>query len=1461
MADTGNRACSLISEETFKRIYSTQELKNVPSNQRQLRGAGKEHALTALGVPKHPLHMWFYSPNKDELRQVMFVVRPVVVKNLNLPFLLAYNDLKTINAKVDTKTDTLELHSATGSIPLLIPMRGKPISNVNVTTSVGITIEPGQEVIIPAQVQDGLKNAEVFIEPNENFASKTQLMMVSVVDKVRDENRVMMRLWNPHSHEVKIKANSILGHANILSEEPCTPEVAQASSHTCWDACAHIAHNVAETLVDSLKMSNGQNNDLSNPKNMKELFQRLWKDFQFDSDITILSKDQKVKLIKRVMKRRKALALAPEDVGLVKGIEFSIDTQGHSPIQDKSRPLPPNLIKDLKEQIHRWMKQGVAEPGSGPWAAALVPVIKKNGNWRFAVDYRRLNAITKKDARPVANLNDRLALLKGQVERPLKYWASMDLSEAYHCVPIKEEDKDKTAVITPLGLYRFNRMTFGFCNAPQTFHEVVQLLEKGMMEKDPMVAQTILLYFDDAILGGHTFEELLEKIDLFLQCVEELGLKIQPKKCIIGAKELKWIGHTISADGIRPDPDMVRTIKDWDPPHDSVTLGALTGALNYFRKFNRNHSAKIIKISELVKKTGKYKKDKPVPLAEPWSHEHQKELDDVLEHLMKPPVLMHPDFGPEAGPFIISVDTSSHGVGMSLSQEQEVMNPITDKKEWREVFIAFGSKKLNPAQSKWSSYRMEMYGLVLAVQNFRYFLLGRKFKIRTDNKALANLMKSTNQNLPAQCFRWQQTLSDYDFEITHVPGKKMKLVDSLSRKTYKNGDEGTLNDFIPFRDIRWDDELETIEEARIREDDEFWIPFFKKKHEPPKNIPEVAVLTRSQANMQPEMHEDEHFQDGGDTPPTQISPPIAEYLTQDDTWNTLAEGLPEILEETEVNIEIPEEPEAWWLKDILKAQLRMDKSTNTIMEYINSEKEWPTNASEIKRRVGEIFGQNMIGIATNPEEEAIAKDQIRLAKMFNASKNGQDYAIKNEVLWIKRISDGIQRSVMVIPKGLITTMIQTIHHGEGTFHLGIDRTLTVAEQFYWTPGLKDEITYYINTCKTCQDGKRLPSKSGPGLGQTASRPHQRLKKFAMDCVQMPKGKYGYTYLLTMLDISTTWIEAWPMKHANALTICKILEHDVFPRFGEGLTLLSDQGREFIAKTLKTVVKKYHGRLYYGTAHHPNSNPIERHHRTLVSLIRCLLIDAKSPKEDWPETLSKALYTMRCAPNAQTKQSAFQRVYGFYPFTQAASWLGRDPNQGLEYQDLDRANERNQEFTEGPYPDDEANEEPEIVHEDEETIVIRSGEQRRELKKIPGENQTFLAEVNAVTDENVIQEYAQAKRDKAAITRHSANKRRFDRKVQPRKYQPCLWEIVDWKSFLDPESTNSRKLANVWRGPYVVTKIRKHPYNVDIMELDLKTMKVDKTTKRDVYTGDLRPTLNVAFENRPHQGWSPNWLRQ
>ena len=884
MVDSGNRACSLISEKTFKKICKNQELSPVPPAARNLTGAGDGHTLIPIGRPKTALNLWFYSPNPNEKRTLRVQLFPLVVKNLHLPFLLSYKDLKALGATLHFRNDLLELPYLNEE-PLKIQMRSNLIQCTPVVTQSGIDIEPGQEAVFPAQVMNSQVNAEVLIEPDELFSNKTCLKMVTIVDKVRHRNKVTVRVWNPTSHIVTIKPNTVVGSAIPFNEKPLP------------DVMACLANN-----------STGDDNIQSEDFESEELFKRLWIDL-FEQKDTTLTEDQKIQVIDKFMQRRKALALNPEDVGLVKDVQFGIDTGDHPPISCKSRPLPPHLLDDLKVQIKKWLSQGVAEPCNGPWASALVPVVKKNGGWRFAVDYRKLNSITKKDARPVANLNDRLSLLKSQNDNPMRYWASLDLSEAYHCVEIKEEDKDKTAVITPIGLYRFNRMTFGFCNAPQTFHQVVQMMEKSMMEKDPTMAQTILLYFDDAILGGHSFEELLLKLDLFLKTVQELGLKIQPKKCTIGAKELKWLGHTITDEGIKPDSKMVETIKNWDPPTDSRELGALTGALNYFRKFLRNYSKRVKNISELVKKTGKYQKGRPVPLAEPWSSKHQVELDDIISELLKPPILMHPDFSPSHGPFIISVDTSSHGVGMSLSQEQLVWNPVTQKKEMREVYIAFGSKKLNDAQSKWSSYKMELYGLVTAVQKFRYFLLNRKFIIRTDNQALVMLMKSSSKEMPRQCFRWAQDLADYNFEIIHVPGKKMSLVDSISRKSYKEGDQGTLHDFIPFRDIRWSDELDSVEDARTREDDEFWIPFLKKRHPPTDKKVHVSVVTRSQQLSQTPVLTDEGI--GNDTEPDNVGddiiletgetvPPLipeipeAEFLTEEETWDNVTNGLPDL---------------------------------------------------------------------------------------------------------------------------------------------------------------------------------------------------------------------------------------------------------------------------------------------------------------------------------------------------------------------------------------------------------------------------------------------------------------------------------------------------------------------------------------------------------------------------------------
>ena len=229
MVDSGNRACSLMSEKAFRKIYKNQTLSPVPHASRNLNGAGTGHALIPIGRPKAKLNIWFYSSDPTEKRTLRVKMHPLVVKNLHLPFLLSYKDLKALGATVHFKTDILELPYMNDKRPISIPMRSNLIQCTPVLTQSGLDIEPGHEIVFSAQILNSQINAEVLIEPEEDFMNKTCLKMVTVVDKVRHRNKVTVRVWNPTSHIVTIKPNTVVATAIPFNEKP-QPDVAACLS-------------------------------------------------------------------------------------------------------------------------------------------------------------------------------------------------------------------------------------------------------------------------------------------------------------------------------------------------------------------------------------------------------------------------------------------------------------------------------------------------------------------------------------------------------------------------------------------------------------------------------------------------------------------------------------------------------------------------------------------------------------------------------------------------------------------------------------------------------------------------------------------------------------------------------------------------------------------------------------------------------------------------------------------------------------------------------------------------------------------------------------------------------------------------------------------------------------------------------------------------------------------------------
>ena len=1253
---------------------------------------------------------------------------------------------------------------------------------------------------------------------------------------------------------------------------------------------------------------------LSETVKLTDFEKRLWIAFGYDDDTnTDLTTEQRQIVCQRVAKHKKAFALNEYDLGLVEGIEIEIETTG-PPIRQKCRPMNPILQKEMKKCIEKWESLGIIREGSGEWASPVVAVRKRDGlSFRFCIDFRKLNQVTKVSARPIANMMDKLARLKGPPGRELKFFSKWDMRDAYYSCRVRECDIPKTGFVCPLGQWEWTRMPFGLCQAPGVFNKVVQLMEQKLQGKVPDILSNICIYFDDAVVGAHTFEELLDKIDVFLATIADIGLKLGLEKCSVGAKKFSWLGHIISEEGITPDENLIRTIRDWDQPESNKELESLIGCLNYFRKFIRLFSKKVHNILELKKKAPKWepsKRAKPEPLVGDyaWNDKCQQELNAMVELLLRPPILNHPIWHDhtKGGQFVVVVDTSSEAVGAALAQRQIVKNPQTSKESWCDVMIAYGSRKLTEPQSKWGSYKLELLGLVLACQNFRYYLLsggpgvegkpggGEAIIVRTDHRGLEWLQKSTSKNISREIFRFQQQLTDFRLDIRYTPATQMALADALSRKKFREGDFGSFDELAPLREERWDAEhVKSIRsEAEIRMDDDFWLEqvnrsktlltapkaFINKLINKPKVTKKVtigsvskfmehcAVTTRSAKKQhgniiiedEVSLLNEEDTQDDDKPPPVQFSDPT-------ETWDELVQS--PIIDTTEsINVEYPQKGPSWWLSNMLRSIQKTDKVCANIIKCLQNEAEWPKTKLQIKARVTELYGPIVVGKPNlDREDRDLADHQLNALKMFKEARNSKfELKLFNEndkspTLMINKTIDGFKRKLLVIPKNMFTLMIQSCHHAKGSFHLGVERTTHQCLMQFWMPNLAAHCDAYIKGCKECQDGKRRPTKLGPGLGQTTSRPHERLKTFSCDLVQYPEGKGGITYLFTMVCLGTLWVEAFPLKKATSHAIGKILENEIFPRFGHGLILVCDQGSTFIATRLRELVKQYASKLYFGLVYHPNSNPVELRHKTLNSLIRCHLLDAQLPKEHWPEFVANSLYTMRCAPDSDSRISPFYRVYGKHPITEMSTWIGRDPNKHEEIIDKDIANNRDKSFDNEPYPPKQTPIEEQVIEEDDEGIVIKRGDQTRELKKVKFNDQVYFSQINVINSNNFNQEYAMAKRDLWAKKKHKNNKRRFDSKLQPNFYFPIVNELIDWNSPQDVDSKSSRKLANKWRGPFVVTRRYDHPHAVQCAELDLQTGVLNRSSVKDLYVGDLRPTLQLAYKHRPKKDWKPHWI--
>ncbi|GFX90120.1 retrovirus-related Pol polyprotein from transposon 17.6 [Trichonephila clavipes] len=399
------------------------------------------------------------------------------------------------------------------------------------------------------------------------------------------------------------------------------------------------------------------------------------------------------------------------DIGHTTVTQQRIDTADHPPIKQHPRRLPFAKQEEVGTLLREMQKNDIIEPSSSPWASPIVLVRKKDGSTRFCVDYRKLNDVTKKDSYPLPRIDDTLDTLSGH-----KWLSTIDLKSGYWQVEIHPEDREKTAFTSGQGLWQFKVMPFGLCNAPATFERLMETVLKGL------TFEACLIYLDDVIIGGRTFEEHLQNIRKVLSKLRDVNLKLNPSKCKFFQKEVNYLGHIISAEGVRTDPEKVSAVKNWKRPENLRELRSFLGL--YL-------------------------------------------LPKLKEALTSSPILIYPQ--PDK-PFILDTDASNESVGAVLSQEID----------GQERVVAYWSKCLSKPERNYCVTRKELLAIVKAIEHFHHYLYGQKFLLRTDHASLTWLMNF--RNTEGQVARWIQRLNEYYFDIRHRKGSSHGNADALSRR-------------------------------------------------------------------------------------------------------------------------------------------------------------------------------------------------------------------------------------------------------------------------------------------------------------------------------------------------------------------------------------------------------------------------------------------------------------------------------------------------------------------------------------------------------------------------------------------------------------------------------------------------------------------------------------------------------
>ena len=432
------------------------------------------------------------------------------------------------------------------------------------------------------------------------------------------------------------------------------------------------------------------------------------------------------------------------------------------PVQCPPRKVPVALKDQIIQRVRQLQQQKVIEPVSGPteWISQMLVVARKGKKLRVTLDPYHLNKAAKRSHYPLPVLSDVLPRLARA-----KYFSVADASDGFFQCVLEDSSTDLTTFWTPIGRYKYLRMPQGLSISP----EIYQAKQMEALEN----LKGVEVIADDILIHGETYEEHNENLKEFFKRCRKKNLKLNRAKLRLGVSQVKYMGHILTREGFRADPEKIDIIRKTAPPADKKALLRILGSTNYLSKFIPSYSEIAAPLRTLLKENVEFA----------WMPEHQTSFDKLKECLSKSPVLAY--FDPKL-PIQIQTDASNNAVGGVLLQGG------------RPVDLC--SAALRPSELKYAVIEKELLAILISCRKFEHQIFAHPAVIvETDHQPLISIFKKPLHSAPKRLQRMLLYLQKYNFELRYVKGKQNLIADWLSRDTYRTTHDCPNEDSLVFR--------------------------------------------------------------------------------------------------------------------------------------------------------------------------------------------------------------------------------------------------------------------------------------------------------------------------------------------------------------------------------------------------------------------------------------------------------------------------------------------------------------------------------------------------------------------------------------------------------------------------------------------------------------------------------------